>query len=72
MDETHLSVYHSALNHARGKGLRNSRLSLTRIGTLSTHFFCQETVQYSRYMMTKLKLKHPGVSGPYAAGVFCV
>ncbi len=46
MDATQLSVFHSISNHAHGK-----RSSLLRPCTLSTLFFEQETVWYSRYMI---------------------
>ncbi len=39
MDQTHLSVFHPVSNHVCRKPLRNSRLSLPRIGMLVTPFF---------------------------------
>ncbi len=46
MDAMQLSVFHSVLNRAHGMCL-----SLPGLRTLSTRFFLQKTVWYSRYMI---------------------
>ncbi len=51
MDETHLSVFHSVLNHAHGKRLRNSLFCGSVHFQLVFFFLKQETVRHSRYMI---------------------
>ncbi len=52
MDETHLSVFHSVSNRARGKRSRNSISSVARISSPFSFFFLSKSKRLDDIQVT--------------------